>query len=198
LPSKEKYPELPRVRAHEQRLSCEDLAVDLGRAEAIRWFAREQGGTPFTQHEAGAKHAAKAGIITGLVLASPLLIAFSPYALQGLGSASLPAAIPVTLEEYRWAVTATDRRELGLLELKRDRQCAPRETGTEAGSDLTILERIESSRRQLAAKQITASEQMGQQTRLLDQLSPAPPQTHALVTVENIQETAEVPPAELR
>jgi hypothetical protein len=176
LRNQETYPALPPVGVAEQALNCGDLAVELGRTEAIRWYARLQGGKPFTERDAATQHDKNAAIFATKVVAAFLIIGSIPYGGGGsFISPSIAEPNPVSVEAYRWAVTAADRRELGLLELKRDRRCAARETGTEGGTDLAIRERIADSRRDLAAKQITDREQMDRQTQLLDLLYPVPP-----------------------
>jgi hypothetical protein len=82
-----------------------------------------------------------------------------------------------TSEAFQWAVTAADRRELGLLQLKDKRSCAAVKSPDGATSDMEILAKIETTRTALSDHQISDSEQRDQQTQLLDQLDPPPSAT---------------------
>jgi hypothetical protein len=181
MPVREVFPSLPAVGAVEQAMGCDALAIELGRTETIRWWARVPGATPYTSHEIRQQHAHKAELVAGAIVAWPLL-------LYGAVDAGLHAAVdPLTnrgvqppprlvdTAAYRWAVTAADRRELGLLQIKRERTCESRGTQNGAGTDLAVLAGVEDSARALAAQQVTEDEQMAQQTRWLDQLYPSPP-----------------------
>jgi hypothetical protein len=180
LPDRALYPNLPNVGPAEQGLSCEDVAIDLGRAETIRWFARQQGARPYTAHQAAVEHTKNT--LGYIALTAFVIVAVAACgseggasACGGFGGTGAPAPIAPDAKAFRWAVTAADRRIVGLLAIKREHQCATRVTATEAGSDLAILERIEASRAALRAKQIDEEQQMDQQTMLLDKLDPPPP-----------------------
>jgi hypothetical protein len=80
---------------------------------------------------------------------------------------------PADLEAFRWAITAADRREVGLLQLKRDRLCSARSIPSGELTDLDVLSKIESTRRALDAHQLSDQDQMKQQTEFLDLLDPA-------------------------
>jgi hypothetical protein len=171
LPRPEKYPLLPIVGAAEQRLSCDELAVELGRTGAIRWYARRQGAMPFTESEAVVQHTKNAGIFAAKVALSAVIVGSLAFGGGGdVFDGEHAPPVMASVEAFRWAVTAADRRELGLLRLKRDHHCAAQDAS--AGADLSILEQIEQSNNELSAKRVTDQQQMDLQTRLLDLLDP--------------------------
>jgi len=180
-PVREAFPSLPAVGAAERAMDCNALAVEVRRAETIRWWARVSGATPYTAHEIRKQHAHKAELVAGAIVAWPLLL----YGAVGAGVEAVTDPLmkrgeklpprPVDASAYRWAITAADRRELELLTLKRDHACDARSTGNDAGTDLAILAGVEDSVRALVEKRVSEDEQMAQQTRWLDQLYPSPP-----------------------
>jgi hypothetical protein len=171
------YPSLAPVGAAEHGLDCGELNLDLARSATIRWYARQYAGAlPFTEHEARMQHGKNAVKDVGV----GLLVAVLLIGMAGGGGGSLPcltdcspAATPISMEDFRWAMTAADRREIGLLQLKRDRLCPAVATSRGETNDLEILTRIETTRRGLEAHQISDQDQINQQTRLLDQFDPA-------------------------
>jgi len=172
LPDRDVYPALPIVGATEQRLSCDELGVDLSRAETIRWYARQQGALPYTSHEAATQHGINAAVGTGTALFIVAMIIGGGGSGGGSSSPSADEHNYADYQAYRWAVTAADRRILGLLGLKRERACAAQQLRTGDETDLAILGQIEESQRALAAKSTSDRDQRDLQTRLLDQFDP--------------------------
>jgi len=173
LPTKSDYPSLPAADPQDRELSCDQLDLELSRAETIRWYARKSGADPFTTHSARVQHAKKAAQGALIVMAIPMLAALivaDPLRTLPYWHAAPPRA--PSLESLRWAVTAADRREIGLLEIKRARSCPAQALPGSETTDLDLLNQIESSRVSLAAHSISDQEQINQQTKLLDQLDP--------------------------
>lgn len=170
IPDHSSVPSLPAPGTEDRRASCAELDVELARAEAIRWHARNQGMLPFTTGEAAGIHAKTLARYT----VGPFAALFAGAA-GCLGcSAYILLKHPVANEELRWAVTAADRRILGLLEVKQSKQCGARAvTGTDGG-DLGILKEIEGARREQAAGHIIEAALLTQETSWLDKLNPAP------------------------
>jgi len=169
------FPALPGVGPAERLLGCEELAVELGRTEAIRWFARQQGAVPFTAHEAAVQHG-KNGL-KDVGIAALVVLAIGGCAAGGCGSWGSSYSPPpsISVQAYRWAATRADQREIELLELKSAGHCEARATSVEPATDLVILEKIEESRRAMSAKAITDRQQMELQSEWLDRLyGPAP------------------------
>jgi hypothetical protein len=166
------YPSLASIGAAEHGLDCKQLDLELARAGTIRWFPRtKMGAQPFTDHDALQDHGKNTGkyIGTGIVATARLLFAGQiPYMDYVPDSKIDP-------ETWRWAVTAADRREVGLLRLKRDRHCPAQATPRAGITDQDILTKLEATRAALTDRQISDQEQMNQQTQLLDQLDPEMP-----------------------
>jgi hypothetical protein len=176
-PNKGSYPSIAKVGAVEEGMDCGDLDREIARAGAIRWYARQQGAVPFTAHEALAQHEKNVGkdVGIGLLVAVVLVGAAGgggPAAFGGGGGFSHEDGV-ITAEAFRWGVTAADRRELGLLELKDKKSCPPVKSPDSATSDMEILAKIKATRDALGAHQISDVEQRDQQAQLLDQLDPA-------------------------
>jgi len=172
-------PNLPRPGTAEQGLSCDELDTEIGRAGAIRWNGRRRGAMPLTAHEAHVQHGKNfLGALAGVVLVAGAVVGGAdPTALPDMGgSGPSPKRHECICEDPRWTVTAADQRILGLLELKRDRSCAPRDTRVVGVNDLMVLEKVDKSRQALAAIQITDLEQIHQQTSLLDHFDPPLPE----------------------
>ena len=170
---KDKYPSVAAVGGAEQALNCSELDLELARAGTIRWYARQHPGVlPFTEHEAGVQHGKNALKYTGegLLLAVVLIGSMGGGGGGGCWTCSTPT--PPDLEALRWAVTAADRRELGLLQLKEKRTCPAVKSPDGATTDLEILSKIGRTREALGAHKISDLEQRDQQTQLLDQLDP--------------------------
>jgi hypothetical protein len=152
LPLKWTYPKLGAVSGEESELSCDALDVELSRAEALRWFAREQGGAlPLSaeeQHTLQAKHAAfntGMGALALLVLPVALPRVFGDclgnLVLEGkcVDDNPDPGGVwNVNQETLRWAVTGADERIEGLLQFKEQKQCAGRPTLDPAANDMQL------------------------------------------------------------
>ena len=171
-PVKKVYPSPPEVGPAEHGVSCDELDLDLARAETVRWYARRQGALPFAGHEQGALNAKKALKGVGETV-WVLLEMYGGYSGGGGGGGHGDAS----LNAYRSVVTAADRRIIGLLELKRDRSCTPRDTRVPGETDLMVLGKIGEARQALVAKSITDQEQVHRETLLLDQFDPVLPGT---------------------
>ncbi|MBV8341254.1 MAG: hypothetical protein JO173_02625 [Gammaproteobacteria bacterium] len=166
-PVKESYPSLAAVGAVERGLDCSALDVEVARAGAIRWYARQSGAMPFTEHEALVQHGKNAAKDVGLTVIALL------FAVGGGISPLHSSGATVSVEAFRWAVRAADRRELGLLQLKRARDCPARTTPGGDNTDLEILTQVEGNRAALKAGEISDLIQITRQTQLLDRLDPA-------------------------
>ena len=171
LADKEAYPLLQDVGPAERGLNCDELDLELAQAETVRWYARGQGALPYVGHERGTQNAKKALKGVGKTMWVVLSI-YGGY--SGGGSSGHKEA---SLDAYRSAVTTADRRIIGLLELKRDHSCAPRDARIASETDLMVLGKIGESRQALAAKHMTDQEQANLQTLLLDQFDPVVPGT---------------------
>jgi hypothetical protein len=175
-PVKSNYPTLAKIGAAEQGMDCGDLDREIARAGTIRWYARQQGAAPYTEHEARVQHGKNAAFDVGIgVLVAVAVVGAAGgggAAVIGGGGGGSSVEYPVSSQELRWAVTAADRRELGLLQLKNQRNCAAVKSPDGAMTDLDIFSRIETTHELLGAHQISDSEQRDQQTQLLDQLDP--------------------------
>src|SRR4029077_20483635 len=145
------------------------LDVEIGRVGAIRWYARHYGGVvPFTEHEARTQHGKNAVEYAGVALLAPLAL----YTGGRLLEPFISDWSVRNQETFRWAVTAADRREVGLLQLKRERSCPAGVTPSGPTTDLEILAAVESTRGALDSHQISDVDQRDQQTELLDRLDP--------------------------
>jgi hypothetical protein len=183
FPAKYSYPELPSVGSAEKKYSCAQLDLELSRAEALRWFARNEGLMGYTPGQELAHHAVTTAIVVGVTFAIVAASAgggtaggfpnFSgPPAPQQDPRSSLRAlAGDGTL---RWAITAADVRVAGLLRLKRDRSCAARSTLTDAAGDLQILRQFDALQTGSAPQKLSGVGLLHEQTRLLDSLGPRP------------------------
>ena len=180
--SQARYPQLPAVGAAEKAFDCGTLSLEVERAATIRWYARHQSGSQaYTDHQARVLHTEHGLAIAGLVVLTVVVLAAAsggygggtPVPIGGgFGGTAEPASVSV--QTYRWALTAADRREVALLELERDRSCEAHPTP--AGStDQQVLAAIAATHTALTAQRISDLEQMNQQTALLDQLDPPSP-----------------------
>jgi hypothetical protein len=129
------------------------------------------GANPFTPHGARVQHATNAArtaynTAIGVPITVISILMLQPAYLYWESSHAVSA---------RWSVTAADRREIGLLEIKRDRSCPAQPLPGGEITDLYVLEQIESTLADLAAQRISEQEQMNQQTKLLDQFDPPAP-----------------------
>ncbi len=182
-PVKTHYPSIANVGGAEKEMECGDLDGEVARAGAIRWYARQQGAEAFTDHEALVQHGENTALYTGGAVLLTIAFVFS-----GGGLMAAPALFekhdvksdveyPASTESFRWAVTAADQREVGLLKLKLTRTCPATISPDETTTDLEILSKIEATSAALGAHQITVVEQRDQETQLLDQLDPSPSAT---------------------
>jgi hypothetical protein len=185
-PDKDVYPSLPSVGKEDNQLSCSELDTEIARAGAIRWYARQYDVLPFTAHESAIQHEKNflkyVGVTAWIIVGAPHIGgqagADATDRAMGRGSASSVASRSyASTEAYRWAITAADRRIIGLLELKQKQSCAsqPAQSGGEA--DLEILTHVQESREALATALISDQEQMRRETQLLDRFDPLLPGT---------------------
>jgi hypothetical protein len=166
------YASLENVGDAEQRLDCAALELEIARAGAIRWYERRSGATPFTEHEARMQHGKNAGkyFANTLIIATDVMI----LAASGGNGAAFVPPMSVSADALRWRVTAADRRELGLLRLKRSRSCPATALPGGDTTDLGILQSVEATQRALDAHEISDDNQVTQETQLLDQFDPQP------------------------
>jgi hypothetical protein len=143
------HPMSHAARPKEAALDCEQLDLAILKVDTVRWVIRDDGGTLETGGERASRYAANALLIP-LSMSVGLALGYIPEQ----GSAVLDAA---------------DRRILGLLRLKRDHGCPPRET-TELGmTDLQMLEALEPL---MPEKGELDRQTFDRRTSLLDRLRP--------------------------
>jgi hypothetical protein len=179
FPAKNSYPQLPAAGAAEQGLSCMQLEVELSRAEALRWFARNEGLMGYTPGQVLEHHA----VTTAAVVAVAFLVVAGGGYGGGIPNFSGPPASQkdatrglrdqVGYEQLRWAITAADSRIAGLLRIKRAKGCAGRSTLAD-DSDLQILQQFDALGDGSATKKLSGVALLHEQTRLLDALGPRP------------------------
>ena len=177
IPSKPAYPLLATPGSLEKSLSCDALGVELARAEAVRWFARNQGAMGYTAEQAALRHVTNAAEYTGL--AALVLLAAAAGVVPRFDS--VPAPDPnrglvqqIGEENLRWSVTAADSRIIALLNLRRDKACAARPTLASGNTDLRNLVALDGLHQDASGRNSSAEARMHEQTRLLDELGPLP------------------------
>jgi hypothetical protein len=142
------HPMSHAVRPKEVALDCERLDLAILRVDTVRWVIRDDGGKLETGEERGSRYAANALLI-------PLsVVLHSPGYINDQGNAVLDAA---------------DHRILGLLRLKRDHGCPPRETTEPGMTDLQMLEALEPL---MPEKGELDRQAFDRRTSLLDRLRP--------------------------
>ncbi len=177
LPFKYSYPEIPAAGAAEKRSSCAELDLELSRAEALRWFARDEGLMGYTPGQELAHHATTTAIVAGvtlLVLAGggnglPIPAGPRPYE-----DPTLSLRDQVGFDTLRWGISAADVRVAGLLRIKRDNGCPERSTLIDGESDVQILQQFDALHERTAAQKLSGVALLHEQTRLLDMLGPRP------------------------
>jgi hypothetical protein len=177
IPSKPAYPMLPTPGTREKSLSCDALGVELARAEAVRWFARNQGAMGYTVEQAALRHLTNAAEYTGI--AALVLVAAAAGFAPRFDSGPPPdpnrsLVQQIGEENLRWSVTAADSRIIALLKLRRDKACAERPTLISNNSDLHNLVALGGMHQDTAGRTFSAEAKMHEQTRLLDELGPLP------------------------
>ena len=177
IPHKPGYPKLAKPGSREKGLSCDALGVELARAEAVRWFARDQGAMGYTDEQAALRHVTNAAEYTGI--AALVLIAAAAGIAPRFDSAPPPdpnrkLAAQIGEQNLRWSVTAADSRIIGLLKLRRGKGCTERPTLMPGNSDVQNLAALDRLQQQGAAGHLSAEARMHEQTRLLDELGPRP------------------------
>jgi hypothetical protein len=182
FPRKIAYPELPSVGAAERKFSCEQLDLALSRAEAVRWFARDEGLMAYTPGQELAHHAITTAIVAGVTF----VVLASAAGGGGGGGWDFSDHRPVFEDpasslrdqvgegELRWAINAADARIAGLLRIKRERDCAQKSTLVESAGDLQVLQRFDALHEGQAARKLSAAALLQEQTKLLDMLGPRP------------------------
>lgn len=178
FPAKYSYPQVPAVGAEENGYGCRQLEVELSRAEALRWFARNEGLMGYTPTQALEHHAVTTAAVAAVAF---LFVASGGYgglpsfpatpAFQNDGRRSLRDQ--VGYEQLRWAITAADLRIAGLLRIKRARGCPERST-LDGDSDLQMLQQFDALQDGSAATRPSGVALLHEQTRLLDTLGPRP------------------------
>jgi hypothetical protein len=146
------HPMSHTVRPKEVALDCEQLDLAILKVDTVRWVIRDDGGKLETGGERGSRYATN-------VLLIPVSLGLGFYVgyFNDQGSAVLDAA---------------DHRILGLLKLKRDHGCAPRETSEFGMTDLQMLEVLEPL---MPEKGELDRQAFDRRTSLLDRLRPPVP-----------------------
>jgi hypothetical protein len=178
IPNKYAYPKLPTPGALEQGLSCDALSVDLARAEAVRWFARNEGAMGYTEQQAALRHVTNAAEYTAITALVVLVVAAGGY-VPDFSPAPPPdpnrsLKSQIGEENLRWAIMHADARIVGLLKLRRDKGCAEQPTLVDGNGDLQNLAALDGLAHDSTAQHMSADARMHEQTRLLDELGPLP------------------------
>jgi hypothetical protein len=169
LPVKDRYPEPRKPGPSEAALSCEALDVELARAEALRWVARENGALPYSSGEKLELHAEHAAIDIGIAL---LVLA------GGVGSTGDSVDGPkagewaVDDETFRWALSAIDERISGLLQIKEEKACTGHQSLKVDASDLQLWHALQSAGLEKSAAQPDEHAVLARRTATFDLLGP--------------------------
>ncbi len=179
VPLKPSYPALAGAGAREQAMPCDTLTVQLDRAEAVRWFARNEGAMAYTSTQQAQRHSLNAAKYAGKALLVVVLMMGCSS-----GGCDLPIfnnsstvdptqslAVQIGEQTLRWAVSAADSRIIGLLKLRRDKQCAALPTLVGGQSDLQILAALNALGHD-AGGGTSEEATLQKQTQLLDELGP--------------------------
>ena len=120
------YPFFKPAGDNAQELTCLQLDRALRRVDSVRWSMRLDGKKAYTQLEKVGQSIAMAGM-------SALLFPFDPFhsTLYGVGSIAHPFVDD--------QVSAADARLIGLLRIKRDKNCAAMRSGHAGKTDLDVL-----------------------------------------------------------
>ncbi len=169
LPKPERFPLLAAAGAAEQAMSCEELSVATARAEALRWFARRRGATPYTAGEQRKLHAKHAATYVGnTLLAFVILVTAS----SGAGGNLLP--VHESNEPLRWAVTAADERIAGLLPIRAGKNCTGRTTLQAETTDIQLWMTLDAARVPQKGAPVDEHAALTRRTEVFDQLGPKP------------------------
>jgi hypothetical protein len=177
LPWKGRFPEPHAVGTAERALSCQALDTELARAEALHWVARSHEATPYTGAEKMELHAKHTAVDVGVAALLIVALAASGGA-GGGGGCWIDCGPPndgawhVDLEGYRWAISAIDEREEGLLRLKKQSQCTGRATVQADSTDLAVLAGLDAWKAQQSSAQMDEHALLAKRTEALDQLGP--------------------------
>jgi hypothetical protein len=175
MPHKPSYPTLAAPGVQEQGLSCDELGVELSRAQAVRWFARNEGAMGYTTQQRTQRHLTNAAKYTAVAAVETLALAAGglfPIGMRADPHGGLVAQVGE--EQLRWAVTAADVRIIGLLELRREKGCAERQTLVTGHSDLQNLAALDALHKGTLTSPLSDEAMQREQTRLLDELGPVP------------------------
>jgi hypothetical protein len=181
IPNKFAYPKLPTPGALERGLSCDALGTELARAEAVRWFARNEGAMGYTGQQAALRHVTNAAEYTAVTALVVLVVAAGGMSGNIPNFSPAPPPDPnrslqsqIGEENLRWAITHADARILGLLKLRRDKGCPEQATLVDGNGDLRNLAALDGLAHDSTAQHMSADARMHEQTRLLDELGPLP------------------------
>lgn len=147
------HPELPALAPIESTMDCPQIDLAIDRADTVRWVIRDDGGKLETDGEQAARYA------SNVVLFSLSFFAGVPTLIGDSGHKVLDAA---------------DVRIKGLLQLKRERNCAPRATALQGIDDRALLLEFDAAQAQLDAGSGEESRLFDERTRLLDGLRVLP------------------------
>jgi hypothetical protein len=177
IPNKFAYPKLPAPGAHEHGLGCDALALELGRAEAVRWFARNEGAMGYTEEQAALRHvtnAAEYTAITALVVIAIAAGGVPDFSHSPPRDPNRALESQIGEENLRWAITHADARILALLKLRRDKGCAEQPTLVDGNGDLQNFAALDGLVHNSSIPHLSADARMHEETRLLDELGPLP------------------------
>ncbi len=149
-----RHPKLPPLVPSDRTMDCRQIDLAIDRADTVRWLIRDDGGSLETSGHSAARYAGNA---------HPDLAHRRPH----------PDVHPD--DGGHTVLDAADERIRELLQLKRDRGCAPRATTVPGKDDLALLAELETVQAQLAGNHGEQGALYAQRTKLLDGLRVVPP-----------------------
>jgi hypothetical protein len=148
------HPALPALAPIESTMDCSQIDLAIDRADTVRWVIREDGGKLETDGEQTARNASNVVLFT-----------------LGIFAGVVPTLINDSGDKV---LNAADVRILGLLQLKRERNCPPRATALQGIDDRALLLEFDATQAQLDAGSGEQSRLFDERTRLLDGLRVLP------------------------
>ena len=147
------HPKLPALVPIDMTMDCPQIDLAIDRADTVRWLIRDDGAGLETSAHRSARYTANFLLIPVSVLS------LNPFYLPDSGHAVLDAA---------------DGRIRELLQLKRERGCAPRATAQPELDDLALLGELEAVQADYGAGRVDEEQMLKQRTKLMDGLRLVP------------------------